>query len=539
MRVTAVCLIILCGRVAAFAADHTPEDGAALAAILQTAQCGDTISLTPGVSYIGSFTLAARGCTAGTPITIRTVPNPNLPEPGIRTGPAYAPYLAILRSTSTNFAVISTTKNADGWTLENLWIYDTSTGGHTGAMVNLGSHLETVADDQPTGLVVDRVLLQGAVGTLAHRGIALNSRDTTIKNSYLNGFKGEGIETQAIASWNGPGPFLIENNYLEAAGIGVLFGGANPAIVGLIPANITIRRNYITKRLEWHPQHPSYDGSKWTIKNALEFKKGRAILIEKNVLEHVWVQAQTGVALLLTPCNSGTDPTAEIRDVVVRDNVIRSAASVMAISPSCGLPTAGGSNIHVEHNLAYDIGAGLWSTVERYLIFPLNSSFPYVQFVQNTFIGTYSARGVIAFSGPPDAIGFVFQGNIIRHGTYGLKGDGQGTGNSTLDYYTQAAVVTGNLFGYSGPNPANWYSSYPGNTFIADAVLDEQFMDLSNQDFRLRATSPYLGYGVDFARLEGAGGGEVPSPGPPEDERWQQLLELIDRARQIIEDLRP
>ena len=30
-----------------------------------------------------------------------------------------------------------------------------------------------------------------------------------------------------------------------------MFGGAEPTIQGLVPANITIRRNLITKNLKW------------------------------------------------------------------------------------------------------------------------------------------------------------------------------------------------------------------------------------------------------------------------------------------------
>ena len=61
------------------------------------------------------------------------------------------------------------------------------------------------------------------------RGIALNSANTFVRNSYIGGIRLSGQETQAIAGWNGPVPSCIENNYLEAAGIGILFGGAEPA----------------------------------------------------------------------------------------------------------------------------------------------------------------------------------------------------------------------------------------------------------------------------------------------------------------------
>ena len=47
--------------------------------------------------------------------------------------------------------------------------------------------------------------------------------------------------------WNGPGPFLIENNHLEAAAENIMFGGTDPAIPQLVPTGIKIRRNLITK----------------------------------------------------------------------------------------------------------------------------------------------------------------------------------------------------------------------------------------------------------------------------------------------------
>ncbi len=81
------------------------------------------------------------------------------------------------------------------------------------------------------------------------RGIALNSGSTTIRNSYISDIKAFGQESQAIAGWNGTGPYTIENNYLEAAGVNILFGGADPAIQELVPSDIIIRRNHITKNV--------------------------------------------------------------------------------------------------------------------------------------------------------------------------------------------------------------------------------------------------------------------------------------------------
>jgi len=60
-----------------------------------------------------------------------------------------------------------------------------------------------------------------------------------------------GQDAQAIAGWNGPGPYLIENNYLEGAGENLLIGGTDPLIQNLVTANVTIRRNYLTKPVAW------------------------------------------------------------------------------------------------------------------------------------------------------------------------------------------------------------------------------------------------------------------------------------------------
>jgi hypothetical protein len=58
-------------------------------------------------------------------------------------------------------------------------------------------------------------------------------------------------DSQAIAGYNGAGPFRIINNYLEGAGENVLFGGSDPAVTNLVPSNIQIRQNLLTKPLAW------------------------------------------------------------------------------------------------------------------------------------------------------------------------------------------------------------------------------------------------------------------------------------------------
>jgi hypothetical protein len=69
----------------------------------------------------------------------------------------------------------------------------------------------------------------------------------------------KGIENTASFKANGTGPFRIINNYIEAAGENVMFGGSWPATTGLIPSDIEISGNHILKNTAWrNPQFRGY-----------------------------------------------------------------------------------------------------------------------------------------------------------------------------------------------------------------------------------------------------------------------------------------
>ena len=63
-----------------------------------------------------------------------------------------------------------------------------------------------------------------------------------ITGSWISDIKSTSQETQAIGGWNRPGPFVIENNYLEASGVNVMSGGARTSITGLVPSDIVFRK---------------------------------------------------------------------------------------------------------------------------------------------------------------------------------------------------------------------------------------------------------------------------------------------------------
>ena len=88
------------------------------------------------------------------------------------------------------------------------------------------------------------------------RGVALNGKQLSVLNSYISDIKAMNADSQAINGYNGAGPFTIENNYLEAAGENVMFGGADPAVTNLVPSDIVLRRNHLFKPLAWRNADP-------------------------------------------------------------------------------------------------------------------------------------------------------------------------------------------------------------------------------------------------------------------------------------------
>ena len=244
--IVAVALLALTTQ--AYAATINVPAGGNLQAAIDAAQPGDTIHLQAGATYIGNFTLPMTN--APLEITIRTAPDSRLPGPGRRIRPADAFLLAKVRSGNSG-AAFRTAPGAHHWRLELLEFGPNADGYNEIIRLGRGGIEQNTLSLVPHHIVIDRCYVHGDPLTGQKRGIALNSASTTIVGSYISDIKGSGMDTQAIGGWNGPGPYLIENNYLEAAGENVMFGGADPKIPNLVPSDITLRLNHIIKPRSW------------------------------------------------------------------------------------------------------------------------------------------------------------------------------------------------------------------------------------------------------------------------------------------------
>ncbi|MBP6681518.1 MAG: hypothetical protein KA166_10010, partial [Saprospiraceae bacterium] len=229
-------------------------------------------------------------------------------------------------------------------------------------LVNLGdaSSAQSSLELVPHHFVIDRCYIHGHTDAIVMKyGVRLDCANAAIIESYISDFHSIGFDAQAISGINGPGPFKILNNYLEASGENILFGGGAAAIAGLVPSDIEIRHNYFYKPWSWKVGHPDYAGKHWTIKNLFELKTGRRVWLDGNVLENCWADlpvGQSGYAILLTVrIESGGSPQADVSDVVISNNIVRHVGAGITLSGSDVNQGNRSSRILISNNLFDDI----------------------------------------------------------------------------------------------------------------------------------------------------------------------------------------
>jgi hypothetical protein len=453
--------------------------GGDLQAALDRARPGDVVALQAGAVYEGNFTLP-RNPGGGWVVLRTSASDADLPPPGTRIDPAHESLLPKLQAPSG--VVLQTSPGATHYRLMGLEIRPRP-GSFLQNLVLLGG-LESTPGRQPRDLIIDRCYIHGDPSVGARRGIALNSRATAIVDSWLSDFKQAGDEAQAIAGWDGQGPYTIAGNYLEAAGENVIFGGSTPSRAGVVPSDIVIRDNHFSKPLSWNPGDPSYAGTPWTVKNLLELKNARRVRIEHNLLENNWVQAQNGFAVLFTVrTERGTAPWAVIEDVAFEGNVLRrSAAGINILGVDDSAPAAGGrtANLSIRQNLFLDIGAaGLGGSG---ILFQILNGAGGVTIDHNT---AFHSGSIVSADLAPSP-GLVFTNNIVQQNAYGMFGSGKGSGLPALDYYFPGYLVRRNVI-VGAPDPR----LYPADNYFPATPLLVGFVDLAAGDYRLTERSAY------------------------------------------------
>jgi len=464
---------------------------------LDAARPGDTITLEAGATFTGPFTLPNKSGTGW--ITIRTsAPDRLLPPSGTRIDPTYAALMPKLEALSGS--VIATDPGAHHYRLIGIEIRPRE-GRFLYNLIELNASKSSI-EKIPHHIVFDRCYLHGDPKKGSRRGIAMNSAHTAVIDSYLSDFKEVGADSQAIAGWNGPGPFKIENNYLEGAGENVLFGGADSTIPNLVPSDIEIRHNHFSKPSAWRIGDPGYAGTPWTVKNLFELKNARRVLIEGNLFEHNWVHAQKGFSILFTVRNQdGGNPWAVVEDITFVNNVIRHTSSAMSIlGYDDNHASQQTKRIAIVNNLFEDVGGDAWGGQGVFLQVLDGTADLLVD--HNTVL---QAGSIIVAEGKPNPR-FVFKNNIVLHNANGITGSGAGVGRPALERYFPGAVVKKNVI--VGGNAA----LYPPENAFPESIAQAGFVNRTEKDYRLSGSSPFRNaatdgrnIGVDLDAVSAAG----------------------------------
>lgn len=469
---------------------------------INSAVYGDTIIINAALSCTapGPIILPYKGAGTGTDadyITIQSSALANLPVDR-RVGPTDAANLPkIITQNYNGFTygppAVQTQASAHHYKLIGLEITATSTAGLSqNDLITLGdgSSAQTSLTQVPHHITIDRCYIHVGSSQPAKRGIALNSGETSILNSYIAGFKLVGEDSQAICMWNGPGPYHIINNYLEAAAENILVLGSANSIPNLIPSDVEIRRNLFTKPLSWRPGDPSYAGTAWTVKNLLELKTGKRVSIDGNIFEYCWQSGQDGNAIGFAPIGNSNGPgsTPQLEDITFTNNIVRHAAGGIAL---CGKLQPGDTShlwrATIRNNLFTDID-GVWGDTygQLFLVYNMTDG---VSIEHNTGFNTSNAVGAPAGGNT----NFASRNNVFRHDVM----NGLNTpGDAPLDASFPSAIWMKNVQIAGGP--ASYYAetNHTPNYFPTNES-QVGFVNYAGGDYHLASTSPYKNAGSD------------------------------------------
>jgi hypothetical protein len=515
---------------------RTVHPGDSLEDALDTAACGDTLLLQSGAVFSGNFVVPDKNCDDSHWIIIRTsAPDASLPAEGTRLTPCYAgvpslpgrPPLNCASTTNVLAKIEFNGKSGSG-------PITFATGANHYRLIGL--EITRAALPVPVynliqfngtadHLVFDRLWVHGAPQLETVRGILLGaSRYVAIVDSFFTDFhciakSGSCGDTQTIGGGLGDkpmGPYKIGNNFLEASGENILFGGGSAT---QSPADIEIRRNHMFKPLIWMRGQTGYigavDGNPFIVKNLLELKNAQRVLIEGNILENSWGGfSQVGYAILLTPKNQGGRgginlcPACQVTDVTIRYTSIRHVAAGLQIANAMagtGAPHDG--QRYSIHDLAVDdIDGGKYGGPGNFAQLSVSAGAPLLQNVTINHVTAFPPSmlfmigDMVGTSGPIK--NFVFTNSIVNAGTHPVWSTGGGPANCAFhnsplatfsDCFTNSNFASNAILA----TPATPWPS--GNSFptSAAAVKFANYNGGNGGDYHLQASSPYQKKGSD------------------------------------------
>ena len=444
--------------------------GGNLQAAIDGANYGDVIVLEAGATYKGPITLPFKEGASDQYITITTSNLNGIAKENERINPQlHAKAMPKIVGPDSSVA-IGTAEQAHHYKFIGIEFSPTADSKYLYNLIDLGKSDYKSLSQFPHDLVFDRCYIHSTGLNKARRGVALNSARTDIINSHISGFAGAGDETQAICGWNGPGPFKIVNNYLEGGAQNIMFGGADPSVPNLVPADIEIKRNYLFKPAAWF-------GGVATVKGVIELKMGRNVTIDGNVIE---TEGLIGAFILTVRNQNGGAPWSTLEDINITNNIVRhSNAGFSILGKDDAQPSQQAKRIRIANNLLVDI-------VPDYAAVFLAGCCAHTLTVENN---TVQQTGNIMTCYGVNNSNFVFRNNIVQFNSYGFACPA-----NMLSPDSRGNIIVDNKSQIS----ANGYPpNIPKGNFVVNSLDQIGFVDFANGDWRLGPQSKVKGKGSD------------------------------------------
>jgi hypothetical protein len=458
--------------------------GEDLQATLNKAQLGDTIVLQAGATFTGPFTLPNKTTGSGW-IYVVSSNLASLPAPGNRVGPNDAANMPKITSPGYNYT-IETINGSHHIRFVGIEFAPVA-GAYVYQVIAIGN-----SDTSPATLahhiVFDRCYVHAAANENARRGIEMDGAYVAVVDSYVAGFK-DTTDAQGLWAYNTTGPLKIVDNYLEAAGENVLFGGADSKAASLLPADIEIRNNSFFKPLSLM-SIPSI-----TVKNLLEFKAATRVVVSGNTFENNPAAAQTGFALLITPRNQdGTAPWSMTSDIAVTNNTfinVGSGINIAGVDSSHPNQTPITARLLLRNNVIGVTGLG---GADARALQVLSGGTDYT-IDHNTIVNTAppgsTNSDLMMAESAPKVSNFTFTNNLATHTAYGFFGSGVGSGTAALNSnFTNWTFLKNVIVDAQA-------ASYPANNLFPASLSAVQFANYLSGDYTLAAGSPYKAAGTD------------------------------------------
>jgi hypothetical protein len=446
-------------------------NGGNLQEAINRAKSGDVIELQAGASY-NEISLPKKDLTDF--ITIQSSQIRQLPE-NVRIAPQQAELMAKIITRGGGKPAVSAENGAHHYRFFGIELAP-ATAEYTYNLIWFGTESDKLAD-VPHDLEIDRSYIHSTDKGKTRRGLALNSANTIVKNSYFEGFAFPQEETQGICGWTGTKNVKILNNYIEGGAENVMFGGSDPANAELIPQDIEVRGNHFNKPPTWKGKN--------SLKCLFELKNAKRVQFIGNFLENNWV----GAAFRVTIRNQDGNATfSTVEDVLIKDNILNgSGDGINILGKDDTHPSQTLKNLTVTNNLFLNIGDENFEGGGYFIQIADGENI----LVSNNTV--FNQGNIVTFYGEQPR-NFLFRDNITGYGNYGIHGLGN------VKEVSVQRLFQNNLF----INNRKALSSdfvFPPNNFSAQDAKDVGFANFAQSDFRLAQNSKFRGKGKDKTDL--------------------------------------